>query len=150
MGLLIKFFIIDFHFIEGTSMSPSIKPGSFVAEYKLAYGLVKPFTSYFFIHWKNPKPGDVVLYVQNNHTVIKRCVAVEHDRLVISYDSGYILSVHDKIIPLTETQYSKLKNASKVPEGMILAIGDNYEESIDSREYGFVSIANVLGKALCK
>ena len=34
--------------------------------------------------------------------------------------------------------------------GMVLAIGDNAEVSIDSRNYGFVSEENVLGRVFAK
>ena len=44
----------------------------------------------------------------------------------------------------------RLKDAAQVPDGYILAVGDNYEVSVDSRDYGFVSVKNVLGKVLCK
>ena len=39
-----------------------------------------------------------------------------------------------------------MKDNIRVPEGRILAVGDNYRESIDSRDYGFVSTANILEK----
>ena len=61
-----------------------------------------------------------------------------------------IMNWTEKSIPLTEQQYLNLKDIKKVPEGRILAVGDNYIESVDSRDYGFVSTANVLGKALWK
>lgn len=131
-------------------MEPAIKDKSTVVEFKLAYGLVKPFTSDFFIQWAEPKVGDVVFYVYNNHTVVKRCIATSNEMLEFSNDSGYSLKVNNKNIPLTQEQYEQFKNTTHVPEGMILAIGDNYSESVDSREYGFVSTANVLGKALWK
>ena len=51
-------------------------------------------------------------------------------------------------ISLSESQYQRIKYSSYVPEGMILAIGDNYSESIDSRDYGFVSTKNILAKVM--
>jgi signal peptidase I len=41
-----------------------------------------------------------------------------------------------------------LKNATKVPEGMMFTLGDNMAESRDSRDYGFVSLDSVRGKVL--
>ncbi len=51
-------------------------------------------------------------------------------------------------IPLTEAQYENLSLANRVPEGMILAVGDNPAASIDSRDYGFISVKNVLARAV--
>jgi signal peptidase I len=82
--------------------------------------------------------------------VVKRCVATEFTPLVFSQNSEYNMEVNEKIIPLKEEQYHRIKNSSFVPEGMILAIGDNYDESVDSRNYGFVSVKNIIGKVLCK
>ena len=68
-----------------------------------------------------------------------------------STNSKYILLVNlDKQIPLTKEQYFNLKNCLAVPEGYILAIGDNYETSFDSRNYGFIPVSNVLGKVICR
>ena len=150
IGIFLKLFVFDIRKIEGVSMLPTLKTGSFIIENKLAYGLIKPFSSTFFVQWKEPKIDDIVLYVQNGHIVVKRCVATANQSIEIFKDSGYILKVNDKKIPLTSEQFNKLKNTKQVPQGMILAIGDNYAESIDSREYGFVSTTNVLSKAVFK
>ena len=77
-------------------------------------------------------------------------MAVAGDRLEFSHDFGYSLAVNEKSIPLQEAQYQKLKHNQQVPPGMILAVGDNYNESVDSRDYGFVSVKNVLGRIIGK
>ena len=61
-----------------------------------------------------------------------------------------IATAMEKAIPLTEIQYANLKKSQKVPEGYILAVGDNYAQSFDSRNYGFVSVKNILGKIICR
>ncbi|MBO7484912.1 MAG: signal peptidase I [Spirochaetaceae bacterium] len=150
LGILLKLFVFDIKKIEGVSMEPCLKEGSYIMENKLAYGLVNPSGSSFLIKWSSPKKNDIVLYHYNNHTVVKRCVAVENEELEIYEDSGYSLVVGEKKIPLTEEQYHRIKYSESVPEGMILAVGDNYDESVDSRDYGFVSAENVTGKVLWK
>lgn len=150
IGIFLKLFIFDILKVEGSSMEPTLKPGSHLIENKLAYGIVNPLASSFLLQWAKPKKDDIVLYYYNNHIVVKRCVALENEMLEIIADSEYILKVNQKSIPLTEQQYLNLKDITKVPEGRILAIGDNYLESVDSRDYGFVSTANVLGKAIWK
>ena len=76
--------------------------------------------------------------------------ATAGDLLEYSSVKPYTLKTGGKEIPLTENQYYNLKNSTAVPEGYILAIGDNYEESLDSRTYGFVSVRSVLGKVICR
>ena len=61
-----------------------------------------------------------------------------------------ILNVNEKKIPLTEAQYQKRKHNGQVPQGMILAVGDNYPDSVDSRDYGFVPVENVLGRIVTR
>ena len=65
-------------------------------------------------------------------------------------ESGYNLIVGDKVYPLTPAQFSVMQEIRAVPQGMVLAIGDNAEVSIDSRNYGFVSEENVLGRVFAK
>ena len=97
------------------------------------------------------KENDIIIYLYNNNIVVKRCVAVENTPLDYLTNSGYILIVNsDKKIPLTREQYYNMHNCSEVPSGYILAIGDNFENSFDSRNYGFIPVSNVLGKVICR
>lgn len=146
LGLAIKLFCLDVLRVEGTSMEPAVADGSRVWVGKLAYGLVEPFGDSLLVQWREPRRDEVVLYFYNNRAVIKRCVAVAGDRLDFSTGLGYSLNVNEKKIPLTEAQYQKLKHNRQVPQGMILAVGDNYQNSVDSRDYGFVPVENVLGR----
>lgn len=149
-GLFLKLFVIDVLHVSGRSMEEAIHDGSTLVVNKLAYGIVKPFGQSLLVQWKSPAQNDVVIYLYNNKIVVKRCVATEGQSLEYSTDKLYTLKTGDKNIPLTESQYLRFKDIKCVPEGYILAIGDNYEESVDSREYGFVNKKNVLGKVLCK
>lgn len=149
LGMLVKLFIIDIVHISGSSMEPTIQNGKAVVVNKLAYGLVKPFGSTLMCAWNTPKCGDIVIYMHDNRLVIKRCTATSLCPLEYSSDKGYTLRVNNVDYPLTEEQFESMKTFSKVPEKMILAIGDNYTDSIDSRSYGFIPVYNILGKALC-
>ena len=131
-------------------MEPSFHDGQTVCVNKLAYGLVKPFSDTLIYKWAEPAAGDTVIYLYNNKIVIKRCIATAGTPLEYSADSGYTLHVGTKAIPLTDLQYHRMMTSASVPEGMILAIGDNYAQSVDSRTYGFVPVRNVIGKVLCR
>ena len=148
--LFVKLFILDIVVVSGTSMEPTIKDGQTIFINKLAYGIVKPFSSSFFIQWKTPKEDDVVIYLYNDKMVVKRCVATELTPMEYFVNSEYSMKVNNKIIPLSEQQFHRIKNSFCVPDKMILAVGDNYLESVDSRNYGFVSVKNIIGKVICK
>ena len=78
------------------------------------------------------------------------CLIVCIGLILTDSDYNYILKAGDFSIPLSQIQYLNLKDSASVPQGYILAIGDNHEVSVDSRTYGFVSERNILGKVLCK
>ncbi|NLK59477.1 MAG: signal peptidase I [Treponema sp.] len=145
-SLLIKLFVFDIRLVSGSSMSPALQDGALVAEFKLAWGIHLPLRNNYLVRWSEPRPGDVVIYPWNGRYVIKRCVATAGTALVFSEKPEYSVHIGELTIPLTREQYIKMKNAERVPEGMIFALGDNMTESRDSRHYGFVSIDSIRGK----
>lgn len=150
VGLFLKLFVVDILHVSGTSMLPALRDGDTLLVNRLAYGIAQPYGEKLLVQWREPKAGDIVIYLYDNKIVVKRCVATGGEHLAYSSDTVYTLAVGDKRIPLTDAQYQRFKDIDTVPDGYILAVGDNYEESVDSRTYGFVSVRNVLGKVLCR
>lgn len=148
LGTILKLFVFDILTVSGISMEPTLKDNSVVIVNKLSYGLVIPFRYKFFFTWNKPQANDIVIFLHDNKIVIKRCVATSGQQLDFLHDTEYSLIVGNKKIILTEEQFSKMKQFDKVPEGYILAIGDNYYNSVDSRSYGFISEKNVIGKII--
>lgn len=149
-GIVLKLFFFDIMRVSGTSMEPAIHDKGHVIINKITYGLVRPFGEDLLLQWNTPKVGDIVAYFHNNKLVIKRCVGCQGDSIDFYTDLGYSLSVNGRKIPLTETQYQRLKHNKTVPEDMILAVGDNYEVSVDSRDYGFIFVDNIIGRVVAK
>ena len=146
IGIIIKFFFLDILEVQGRSMEPTLSDGQKIFVNKLAYGITEPFGSSRLFSWDSPQENDIVVFLYKNRLVVKRCVAIENTILEYSTESGYTLTANKKEYPLTELQYNLLKETTSVPEGTILAIGDNYSNSIDSRTYGFVPQENILGR----
>ena len=144
-------------------MQPAIKDGERILVNRLAYGIAAPFGEKLIFQWATPKKGDVVIYLWNDKIVVKRCVAIGGDKIEIlrlddmesssmeiSADSLYTLRAGSSLVPLSEPQYLSLRGVRAVPDGYILAIGDNFAESVDSRTYGFVANRNVIGRVIGK
>lgn len=149
-GLALKVFAIDLLHVSGASMEPSIHSGSVVLVNKLAYGLVRPWGSGLLAQWGEPRAGEVVIFLHDDRTIIKRVAATADTRLEYSSDNVYSMSVGGASIPLSEEQFARLHTISSVPAGTVLVIGDNYTDSVDSREYGFVSVKSILGRVICR
>lgn len=147
IAMVIKIFALDFYIVKGFSMEPSVKNGQTIAANKLFYGLQNPFKPELAVSWNEPKAGEVVLYMYQNYWVVKRCVATGGTELRCKQEGeDYFLFVGKEKIPLTSIQYHKLKTSQKIPQGYILAIGDNSAISHDSRDYGFVPVKNIVAR----
>jgi signal peptidase I len=149
-GCILRFFVFDVMYISGDSMFPALKGGDLVVLNKLAYGIINPFGGDYFFRWGAPLENDIVIFPMNNRYVIKRCVAAGGEALEFSGGREYSLIVGKKNIPLTESQYQRLKHAEYVPSDMIFVLGDNPAVSTDSRDYGFLSVDNIRGKIVWK
>lgn len=154
IAVITKTFVIDIFKVNGSSMERSVKDGSLVFVNKLAYGIQNPFKAELLLQWRTPQVNDVIIYIFDGSYVIKRCVATTGTELKyidFSNDSEYILTVGNKVnIELNSVQYHRMYKSEVVPKGYVLAIGDNYKISYDSRDYGFVPEKNILGKAICR
>lgn len=147
-ALVCKLFILDLMYVSGPSMEPTFAPGSFIFEFKLAWGIPVPFTNSYALRWGEPKPGDIVIFPWKDRWVIKRCLATAGTPILFPEGTPRSMRIQGEILSLTEEQWRRLKDAERVPEGMIFAVGDNRRESLDSREYGFVSMDSIRGKVL--
>ena len=150
IGLVLKIFVFDIARVHGSSMEPAVRENSFVFINKSAYGLARPLSSSLLVQWAEPEKDDIILYIYKGRAVIKRCAACGGEVLDFSSDSGYSVTVGDKIYPLTEKQYQRIKFDHSVPEHTVFAIGDNYAHSVDSRDYGFIPVTHILGKVAGK
>lgn len=153
LALLLKLFALDFLKIKGDSMSPTLKENQMIGINKLAYGLLKPGTDEYLIQWNAPAKNDLVIFLHNNKIVVKRCILTGGEYLEILYDSEYnfyYILVGNRKVKLSRVQKDLFNSNLNVPEGYIFVLGDNDTNSVDSRDYGFVSIKNITGRVIGK
>jgi len=161
LAFVIKTSIVEAYKIPSSSMEDTLLVGDFILANKFIYGAKVPFTNYHLPGFKDPKPGDVVIFkypLDKTTNYIKRCIATE----------GQIVNLRDRVLYVDnkhfeDPPYSKYtaKNLNlriddkrvnygpyRVPAGHIFVMGDNRDNSSDSRFWGPVSLDLVEGEAL--
>ena len=123
--------------VDGSSMYPTLQDGQFVMVNRLAY------------KFGEPSHGDIVIFHyprDPEQEFVKRIIGLPGDTVEIRnghvYVNGYQLD-EPYIADAPRSQGSWT-----VPEGYLFVLGDNRNNSQDSRSFGFVAMDEVIGKAL--
>jgi signal peptidase I len=122
--------------VEGPSMEPNLWAGEKVLIGKVEY------------YFSKPKRGDIVIvrFPDRNEDIIKRVIATEGERISVSGGSVFINGV--KLVePYTQAPADRDSTELTVPPGMIFVMGDNRNNSHDSRDVGPIPLTDVLGRA---
>ncbi|MDR2140674.1 MAG: signal peptidase I [Deltaproteobacteria bacterium] len=155
LALLIRSFIIQAFHIPSGSMIPTFLEGDRVLVNKFSYGLRNPFTNKVWIKVGEPMRWDVVVfkYPGNPKTdFVKRVVGLPGEKVEIIASQIYI---NDKPIadPHAFYRQTELPNHYRnfgptvVPANSYFMMGDNRDQSNDSRMWGCVSSSLLRGKA---
>lgn len=162
--------IADWYHVPSGSMQPTIEIGDRIFVNKMAYRLELPFTDISLLELNQPERGDIVVFESDaaNNRLIKRIIAVPGDRVsmhnnrlvVNGVEASYQfeadseqgiekLEHYSHALKITaENSKASSFNTVTVPAGHFLVLGDNRNNSADSRFYGFVPAHELLGKAL--
>ncbi|MBT3176473.1 MAG: signal peptidase I [Desulfobacula sp.] len=161
IAMFIRTFIIQAFKIPSGSMLETLQIGDQILVNKFIYGIKIPFTEgKTLIPVKDPQKGDIVVFKypeDPSKDFIKRVVATGGDTLEIIDKNLYVNSkkvegetyaVHKAkdIIPGNFSSRDNLRKI-KVPENKLFVMGDNRDNSHDSRFWGFVDLTSVRGEA---
>jgi signal peptidase I len=159
IALFIRTFVVQAFKIPSGSMKQTLLIGDHILVNKFIYGIKIPYLQKTIIPIKNPQRGDIIVFkypVDPQKDFIKRVIGVGGD-VVESRDKQLYVNHkrvnHDFGIHTDPHIYSG--NSKKrdnfgpitVPENSLFVMGDNRDESYDSRFWGFVDLKAVNGKA---
>ncbi|MEK7375066.1 MAG: signal peptidase I [Thermodesulfobacteriota bacterium] len=160
IALFIRTFVIQAYKIPSGSMKPTLLIGDHILVSKFNYGIKLPFLRTTLIPVGAPQRGDIVVFIypeDRSKDFIKRLIGVPGDTIEIRnkkifinglpYSDKHGVYVDNFIIPGAVQPRDNFGPVT-VPEGSLFVMGDNRDESYDSRFWGFVSKKDVLGKAL--
>lgn len=136
------------------SMEGTVLVGDHLLLLKLPYGPRIPFTGYRVPRWRTPKPGEIVAFrspVEPGEVYLKRVIAVAEDTVEIQHGILYVNGVRmpeDYAHVRASRRWSWQENISprRVPANSLFVLGDNRDNSEDSRYWGPVPVANVIGE----
>lgn len=124
--------------VDGNSMQPSFQDGNYVIVNKLAYrdgGLER---------------GDVVVFpfpLNREEDFIKRVIGLPGDRVMVIRGDVFINGQRIQEDYLLAEPRGDMEELI-VPQGTIFVMGDNRNDSSDSRVWGPLSIDEIIGKAI--
>ena len=161
IAMFIRTFIIQAFKIPSGSMLETLQIGDQILVNKFIYGVKIPFTDgKVLIPFKDPKKGDIVVFKYPEDPTkdfIKRVVATAGDTVEIKNkqvyindkkitDAPYVEHKDARILPAMFTTRDNMKKIT-VPENKLFVMGDNRDNSHDSRFWGFVDLSEVRGEA---
>jgi len=159
LALFIRTFVVQAFKIPSGSMLNTLQIGDHILVNKFIYGIKNPFNGNTWIPINKPKKRDIVVFrypVNPAQDYIKRVVGVEGDTVEIKdkklYVNGelqaenYAIYLDNKILP-ADVQSRDNMGPTTVPENSLFVMGDNRDNSYDSRFWKFVNLKAVKGKA---
>ena len=156
----IKITTAEAYRIEQSSMEQTLMPGDVVIGVKFIYGGRLPLVNVRLPGFRHPRPGDIVVVnspIEKGIKIVKRVIAIEGQPVEIRNKQLYVdgepvprpenaRPLGIDILPRSETGRDNL-GPLLVPEGKLFLMGDNWDASFDSRNWGFLDGDLVLAKA---
>lgn len=165
--------VADWNDVPTGSMKPTILEGDRILVNKLAYDLRVPFTMWRLAAWSTPARGEIVVLFSpaDGKRLVKRVVGLPGDVVGMRDDRLFINGEAVRYAPLEPRDgrvlaHERLGEAPhvvmitpgipamrsfgpvRVPDGSYFVLGDNRDESGDSRYFGFVPGPAIVGRAV--
>ncbi len=139
--LLLFIFCVGLQQVTGPSMYPTLKEGNILIVNKLLY------------RFKAIERNDIVVLMHDDKYMVKRVVGLPGE--YVEYKDNYVYVNGEKFketfIDTTKVKTNDFSLSDlgyeTIPNDMYLVLGDNRENSMDSRDFGLVKKDLIVGKA---
>ena len=158
LALLIRTMVVQAFFIPSGSMEDTLYIGDYLLANKFVYGapidiIGTNITLFRLPALRNPAPGDIVIFrspIEEDKDLIKRCVAVGGQQVEVVGMQLYVNGVRFPDPPGAKFVKGGSGNYGPivVPKDHYFMMGDNRDNSLDSRVFGPVPNDLVKGKAM--
>ncbi len=159
LALFVRSFVVEAFTIPSGSMEPTLLIGDYLLVNRLSYVMKVPFGDTVLLNLGAPQYGDTIVFrypADHSKDFIKRLIGKEGDTIEIRdkivyvngskiRDSNARFADHD-IIPGQSSERDNFGPVT-VPKDSFFVMGDNRDNSLDSRFWGFVKRDELVGKA---
>ena len=156
IALLVRTFVLQAFKIPSGSMIPTLEVGDHILVWKFMYGIKIPWVDEKLFS-RCPDRGDIIVFVfprDKTKDFIKRVIALPGEKIEIV---GREILIDDKPIEDPWGRYTNRRSGTGstmdnygpeiVPPDSLFVMGDNRDNSQDSRYWGFVGLKAVKGNA---
>ncbi len=163
IAFMLRASVVEAFKIPSSSMEPTLQIGDHILVNKLSYGVRLPFKLTTAFDFRVPKRGDVVVFTlpddpesleidEAETNIIKRVMGLPGDKIEVRGTQIFIndeLYDHDSDYAIWVRGGHMNFGPIKVPEGRVLLLGDNRDQSKDSRYWDdpFLEIPRIKGRA---
>jgi signal peptidase I len=162
VALFVRTFVVQAFKIPSGSMENTLAIGDHLLVNKFIYGTKVPFTGKRIMEVRDPRRGDIIVFrypMDLDKDFIKRVIGTPRDTVEIKDKKVFIngipyatgREIYKDKGDLSEEQAPRDNfGPVTVPAGSYFVMGDNRDNSYDSRFWGFVPRGNILGEAFIK
>ncbi len=157
IAAVLKLFIVQAFRIPSGSMIPTLLVGDQILVSKLAYGVKNPFHDRYLFRTGHPRRGDVIVFKypkDETKDFIKRVVGIPGNSIRIVKKQLYVNDQLQKepyiqtLDPSVTDEVPRDNFETVVPPHSYFVMGDNRDDSYDSRFWGFVKSRKIVGRAV--
>ena len=160
-ALVARAFFVQFYRVPSRSMEDSLLAGELLLVDTFSYGVRVPLVGWRLPGLADPTPGDVVVFrhpQDPRRVYVKRCIATQGQRVEIRDKTIYVEGVRQADPTFSKYVDSRIVARGRnprdnygpepLPEGSIFVMGDNRDNSRDSRHWGALSRQWVVGQPI--